>query len=134
MFKGCGSLVRAPKILAPKLAYDSCLQMFAGCSSLSEVEVCFTDWGDELPYPPTSNWMLSVPTLQTSVFKCPHSLNTETRGITTVPENWQVNKMDKAYAEIPDYYGIYDNTDHKLTPTDCYPEDAKVEYSFDGLT
>ena len=59
MFKGCTRLQKAPYLPA-KTLYTSCYKlMFNGCSSLNEIRVAFKDWqgGDD---PNTYQWLNGV--------------------------------------------------------------------------
>lgn len=67
---------------------DRCYSyMFNRCTSLSSIDVNFTDWGLST----TINWVAQITTPGT--FTCPAALPDQ-RGASKIPTNW--TKVDKA--------------------------------------
>ena len=88
MFSGQYALLSSPKIMAAPLAQYCYLFMMANCSSLQEVTVGFTEWGNAEG---TGNWLYNAPASGT--FYCPSALGTNdtiTRGASNCPEGWTV--------------------------------------------
>ena len=91
MFFGCRSLTHAPEIQANILTYPSFENMFANCTSLSSINVNFTNWENNSVIF-TNNWVNNVSS--TGTFIKPLELIDE-RGASKIPENWNiVKKLD----------------------------------------
>jgi len=85
MFKGCTLIKNAPELPAAILDIECYKNMFMGCSSLSSIEVGFTDWS---PSNATTNWLGSV--ASRGEFNCPVGLDTSQTGSSKVPINWKI--------------------------------------------
>lgn len=88
MFKNCSSLQGPVVIRATSLSTDSLNGMLEGTSSLHEIQVAFTDWGNPLV---STDWVKN--TAATGKFICPSTLDT-TRSINQVPVGWTVETLD----------------------------------------
>ena len=90
MFNGCSSLTSSPYLPATKLVGKCYRQMFYGCSNLNYVKANFTTKPSS-SY--TSNWLSGVASTGTFVAN-PEATwtDTVTRGTSTVPENWTIQK------------------------------------------
>ena len=88
MFKNCSSLQGPVVIRATSLSTDSLNGMLEGTSSLHEIQVAFTDWGNPLV---STDWVKN--TAATGKFICPSALDT-TEGISQVPVGWTVETLD----------------------------------------
>jgi hypothetical protein len=87
MFQNCSSLLDAPYLSAPVLNATSCYcGMFNGCSSLTGIEVAFSEWNDLISA--TMNWVSGV--APTGNFVCPNDLLIN-YGVDRIPEGWLVN-------------------------------------------
>ena len=89
MFSNCTSLTTAPALPATTLANWCYMNMFQGCTSLSSVEVAFTNWTGATQF--TLNWLDGV--AASGTFTCP-SVLPDTRGISNIPTGW--TKVDAA--------------------------------------
>lgn len=87
MFSNCTSLTAAPALPATTLAFSCYSNMFSYCTSLSSVEVAFTEWTSGA----TPNWLNDV--AASGTFTCPSTLS-DTRGVSNIPEGWM--KVDVA--------------------------------------
>jgi len=87
MFYNCSSLTVAPCLPATTLTNQCYQGMFRNCTSLSSIEVAFTEWTNGT----TSNWVTNVKS--TGTFTCPATLP-DTRGAGNIPEGW--TKADAA--------------------------------------
>ena len=87
MFSSCLSLTVAPTLPATTLAFRCYMGMFQNCSSLSSVEVAFTEWTSGT----TDSWLNNV--AASGTFTCPTELP-DTRGVSNIPEGW--TKADAA--------------------------------------
>ena len=94
MFQYCTSLTAAPILPATIIDEHYCyINMFYGSTSLSSVEVKFSNWQKSLGV--TSNWLKDV--AASGTFKCPTALGTnETidRGVGYCPAGWTVVNID----------------------------------------
>jgi hypothetical protein len=94
MFARCTSLTSAPELPATNLVDGCYIGMFDNCTSLSSVNVGFTNWHTYAVNAgsiqiSTSNWLNNVS--PTGIFECPSAL-TEKRGSNTIPEGWTVKQ------------------------------------------
>lgn len=92
LFYGCTSLVTAPKLPATNLKDYCYYRMFQKCTSLSSVEVAFTDWNAANA---TKLWLDNV--ASTGIFRCPTNLGTNAtiaRGGNNCPSGWTVINTD----------------------------------------
>ncbi len=80
--------LRKASFALTSLGSNSCRDMFKECSVLSYVQVAFTDWNSANNG--TYYWLSSAPNNANCVFVCPSTLDTSTRGVSTVPSSWTV--------------------------------------------
>ena len=85
MFQDCISLAAAPELPATTLQWGCYNNMFRNCSSLSSVEVAFTEWTSGA----TNFWLDNV--AASGTFTCPAELPDE-RGSNYIPTGWTVVK------------------------------------------
>lgn len=91
-FTGCSALVTPPDLSSITTLGTNALQMvFSGCSSLTSLNVGFTDWGDGST---THNWTRNINT--SGAFTCPTALpqaKNSADGTTIadyIPYNWSI--------------------------------------------
>ena len=90
MFQGCTRLTTAPQILVDNLQSDACIQMFSGCTSLNYVKAMFITTPSSTY---THNWLDGVAATGTFVMNDFATWDsTITRGVSTVPSGWSINK------------------------------------------
>lgn len=100
MFRGCTSLKKSPIIAATNISDCSFFNMFYGCSSLSSININFTDWGRKWVSPPgtlvanaTLHWIYGV--AENGVFIKPKELevvysDAAQNDDSYVPWNWTI--------------------------------------------
>lgn len=95
MFNGCTSLVNAPKLPAPRLTTTCYYRMFYDCTSLKEI-YCNARYSSssgtaEITTSISSYWLQNVPNTTDCVFhKNPEWSGPTSRGVNTIPSNWQI--------------------------------------------
>lgn len=89
MFEGCTSLTKAPELFAaalPEYDNNAYMNIFSGCTNLSEITVHFTEWPD------TYSWVADV--APTGTFICPKELPLE-YGANRIPKGWAVKHLEE---------------------------------------
>lgn len=92
MFQGCTSLQTAPVLPALVLVNNCYLRMFQGCTSLSWIKMLATD--NVNTNSSTSNWVINVPNVSTTVFVKNINATWTTTGNNGVQTNWKVIYYD----------------------------------------
>lgn len=94
MFGHCTSLTEAPKLPADRVYLTSYQYMFEGCSNITEI-YCNARWQDDLELELSNvicySWLSGVPNEEDCIFhKNPEWAGPTTRGVNTIPSNWQI--------------------------------------------
>lgn len=85
MFSNCSSLSKV--IIPSATTANQCYRnMFKGCSNLSYISIEFESWDEDQNI--TKDWLKDVS--QTGTFRCPKSLNTNTKDGSHIPVDWDV--------------------------------------------
>ena len=94
LFSGCTSLMSAPELPSVNLSSQCYYRMFRGCTNLNYIKANFvTDPSSSYNNKYTYEWLYGVALIGTFVAN-PEATwtDTVTRGISTVPENWTIQK------------------------------------------
>lgn len=85
MFAGCSSLIKAPYLPATELATNCYQKMFSECTNLTNINVNFTEWGNN-----TYEWVKNV--AANGTFTCPSALieGGAEYGINRIPTDWNI--------------------------------------------
>ena len=93
IFQGCTSLTTAPYLPATTLQVQCYNFMFYGCSNLNYVKADFTTTPSSGTFGSTGSWLEGVALIGTFVANPDATwTDTITRGTSTVPENWTIQK------------------------------------------
>lgn len=107
MFWNCTSLTSAPALPATTIGgalLGLCYSyMFNSCTSLSSIDVSFTDWSSSGN--PTNNWLRNV--AASGTFTCPAELS-DIRGNNNIPDGWTVKRHEYTYVKYTDASGLSD--------------------------
>ncbi len=98
MFAYCENLKSSFVLPATELVNGCYSNMFDACQNLGGLAVFFTDWNENAPVDfqeewtqPTEFWVSSVNNAASFEFYCPGELNVNTKDISHVLSNWQIN-------------------------------------------
>lgn len=111
--------LRKANVALTSLGSNSCRDMFKECSVISYVQVAFTDWNSANNG--TYYWLYSVNNNANCVFVCPSTLDTSTRGVSTIPTSWTVttNAIAPSVANSQRFATINDASNVVITAGDA---------------
>ena len=127
LFAGCKQLKESPVLVSKNLKPYCYANLFDGASSLSSINVKFTQWynPEEDWYDYTYDWVLGV--ADNGIFYCPSGLPDE-RGQSRIPENWTIDTDDPLTFKAESA-----NSAIRLKSVGT-PDPIDLEYSTDGST
>jgi len=88
MFANCQSLLGPIELPAPALVTNCYRLMFNTCYALNDLTIRCSEIGDTY----TGNWMTNI--TSPGVLRCPTSVDVSTRGISTAPASWKIERID----------------------------------------